>query len=125
MSVLPQQQLQQQQLQQQNSALSMMAGQVPTIPNYGVNTGNVNPSPGVKLFVGSLPRDWSAEQVRQLFTEFGTVLDVLVFSDRNTGDSKGASFVTLASNAEADAAIIGLHKQKTLPIVKRPLQVFP
>eukprot|EP01006_Ploeotia_vitrea_P025177 TRINITY_DN58013_c0_g1_i1.p1 TRINITY_DN58013_c0_g1~~TRINITY_DN58013_c0_g1_i1.p1 ORF type:complete len:507 (+),score=70.07 TRINITY_DN58013_c0_g1_i1:92-1612(+) len=115
---------------------TMMQQQVPTTASppagpyppllaqaQGVPLNIPPPSPGVKLFVGSLPREWTAEQVRQLFTQFGAVLDVLVFSDRNSGESKGASFVTMSTAHEADAAIVGLHKKRTLATVKRPLQV--
>jgi RNA recognition motif-containing protein len=47
-----------------------------------------------------------------LFSEFGTVESAQVIQDRDTGRSKGFGFVEMASQAEAQAAIQGLHDQE-------------
>jgi RNA recognition motif-containing protein len=47
-----------------------------------------------------------------LFAQFGTVQSAQVIQDRDTGRSKGFAFVEMGSDAEAQAAIRGLHEQE-------------
>lgn len=58
-----------------------------------------------KLFVGNLAWEVSLEDLKALFAEAGTVTDVAVITDRMTGRSRGFGFVTMGSDAEAQAAI--------------------
>lgn len=60
---------------------------------------------GKKLYVGNLPYSATEDELRTLFGECGTVEDVAVIVDRDTGRSKGFGFVTMSSDAEAQAAI--------------------
>jgi len=59
----------------------------------------------VKLYVGNLSFSTTEDTLRTLFAEAGTVVDVALIKDRDTGSSKGFAFVTFSSQAEADAAI--------------------
>ncbi|ONM20749.1 RNA binding [Zea mays] len=43
----------------------------------------------VKLFVGSVPRTATEEDVRPLFEEHGDVLEVALIKDRKTGEQQG------------------------------------
>eukprot|EP00667_Euglena_gracilis_P002002 EG_transcript_2002 len=79
--------------------------------------------PGIKLFVGSLPREMTKEEVKEIFLEFGEVEDLHIFTEKDTGLSKGAAFVYMSTQEEADAAILALHGKRTLPPMTRPLQV--
>jgi RNA recognition motif-containing protein len=68
--------------------------------------GTTNPA---KLFVGNLPYRISEDELRQVFSEFGTVTDVRLISDRATGRAKGFGFVEMSSADEANKAVEGLH----------------
>lgn len=59
------------------------------------------------IFVGNLPFRATEEEVRQLFTQYGTVHSVNLISDRETGRPRGFGFVEMDSDA-AEAAIRGL-----------------
>ncbi|HEU0036534.1 MAG TPA: RNA-binding protein [Kofleriaceae bacterium] len=73
-----------------------------------------------RLYVGNLSFNTNAEGVRQAFQEFGTVSDVHLVSDRETGRSRGFAFVTMGSPEEAAKAIEGMDG-RTLD--GRPLRV--
>ncbi|CAN6172061.1 unnamed protein product [Urochloa humidicola] len=77
----------------------------------------------VKLFVGSVPRTATEEDVRPLFEEHGDVLEVALIKDRKTGEQQGCCFVKYATSEEAERAIRGLHNQYTLPGAMGPVQV--
>ena len=67
---------------------------------------------GRKLYVGNLAYQIGDADLEQLFSEFGTVESAQVIQDRDTGRSKGFGFVEMSSEAEAQAAIQGLHDQE-------------
>lgn len=60
---------------------------------------------GKKLYVGNLPYSATESELRSMFGECGTVEEVAVIMDRESGRSKGFGFVTMSSDAEAQAAI--------------------
>jgi len=62
-----------------------------------------------KLYVGNLPWSATEEQVRSIFSEYGTLTDVALITDRMTGRSKGIAFVTFETEEEAQAAISALN----------------
>ncbi|HET6568738.1 MAG TPA: RNA-binding protein [Rhodothermales bacterium] len=59
------------------------------------------------IFVGNLPFRATEEEVRQLFTQYGTVHSVNLISDRETGRPRGFGFVEMDTDA-AEAAIRAL-----------------
>jgi cold-inducible RNA-binding protein len=63
----------------------------------------------MKLYVGNLSFHTTAEDLQAAFQAFGTVSDVALITDRDTGHSRGFAFVTMANRAEAKAAIEGLQ----------------
>ncbi len=67
---------------------------------------------GKKLYVGNLTYQVTETDLEQLFSQFGTVQSAQVIQDRETGRSKGFGFVEMDSEAEAQAAIQGLHEQE-------------
>jgi RNA recognition motif-containing protein len=65
-----------------------------------------------KLFVGNLSWNLTKDDLLQLFSEFGTVEDAIVLTDKYSGRSKGFGFVTMSTDEEAQAAIAGLHEKE-------------
>ena len=63
----------------------------------------------MQLYVGNLSFNTTADDLQEAFQAFGTVSEVNLISDRDTGRSRGFAFVTMASRAEAKAAIDGLQ----------------
>jgi cold-inducible RNA-binding protein len=74
----------------------------------------------VKLYVGNMTYETTEGQLRTMFTEAGTVVTVDVIKDRDTGQSKGFAFITMASQAEAAKAITMFDGKD---ISGRPLKV--
>jgi cold-inducible RNA-binding protein len=66
---------------------------------------------GKKLYVGNLTYQVGSSDLEQLFSAFGDVQSAQVIEDRDTSRSKGFGFVEMGSEAEAQAAIQGLHDQ--------------
>lgn len=58
-----------------------------------------------KLYVGSLDYGVTADQLKELFSKAGTVVDSVVISDKYSGRSKGFGFVEMSSKEEAKKAI--------------------
>ena len=73
-----------------------------------------------RLYVGNLSFNTTADGVRTAFQQFGTVSDVHLVTDRETGRSRGFAFVTMGTVEEAAKAIEGMDG-KTLD--GRPLRV--
>ncbi len=63
-----------------------------------------------KLFVGNLPFDATADELREMFTPHGRVLSATICTDRETGSSRGFAFVEMAEGAEE--AIQALHQAR-------------
>ncbi len=75
-----------------------------------------------KVFVGNLPRSVDAEVLKAMFGEFGTVENVNVVTDRDTGQGKGYGFVQMSTDQEAAAATEALDGKE---IEGRNLKVAP
>jgi cold-inducible RNA-binding protein len=58
-----------------------------------------------KLFVGGLSWDTNDRSLADAFSQFGTVTEAKVISDRDTGRSRGFGFVTFDAPADAQRAI--------------------
>ena len=97
-----------------------------TMPGPGQSACNpdefVAQEPYVKLFVGSLPYDINEEDVMDVFTKFGDVLEFKILRDRS-GRSKGCSALRYASREAADLCIATLHNKFCCGNVPTPLQV--
>ncbi|MCX4246902.1 hypothetical protein [Paraliomyxa miuraensis] len=62
-----------------------------------------------RLFVGGLAWGVTTEVLRQTFESIGRVNDAIVMLDRDTGDSRGFGFVTMADRKDASEAIRRLN----------------
>lgn len=67
---------------------------------------------GRKLYCGNLSFRVDSSSLEELFAQYGQVQSAQVITDRETGRSKGFGFVEMASDAEAQAAIDGLHESE-------------
>jgi cold-inducible RNA-binding protein len=65
----------------------------------------------MKLYVGNLPYNTTEEDLRNLFSQYGSVDSVAVITDRETGRSKGFGFVEFGNDSEARNAIQALSGQ--------------
>jgi RNA recognition motif-containing protein len=63
-----------------------------------------------RLYVGNLPFDATTEDVRTAFEAYGTVHEVSLVSDRDTGRPRGFGFVEMDPQS-ASAAIEGLNNK--------------
>ena len=61
-----------------------------------------------KLYVGNLAYSVTDQDLKDLFSQSGTVESVAVISDKFSGQSKGFGFVEMADAGGADAAIKSL-----------------
>jgi RNA recognition motif-containing protein len=59
----------------------------------------------VKLYVGNLSYNTSEDDLRDLFAQAGTVVNVDLIKDRQTGRSKGFAFIEMGAQVEAEKAI--------------------
>ena len=65
----------------------------------------------MKMYVGNLSFDTTKQDLESLFSEHGTVTDVHLPTDRESGRPRGFAFVTMDSKGAMDAAIKTLDGQ--------------
>jgi RNA recognition motif-containing protein len=83
-----------------------------------------------KLYVGNLPYTATEDDLKNHFSQAGTVTSVALIKDRATGRAKGFGFVEMASGDEAQKAITMFHGQdfmgRTITVnVARPREERP
>lgn len=64
----------------------------------------------MKLYVGNLAYSVTDGDLKEVFGKFGDVAEVVLISDKFTGQSKGFGFVEMPDNSAADAAIKALNE---------------
>ena len=64
----------------------------------------------MNIYVGQLPSNVSENELRTLFSEFGTIESVNLVIDRYSGRPKDFCFIDMPDNSEADKAIKALNK---------------
>ena len=62
-----------------------------------------------KLYVGNLSYKVTEDDLKDLFGEFGTIAEVNVITDRETGRPRGFAFVEMDSDDDATKAINSLN----------------
>ncbi|MBN9524104.1 RNA-binding protein [bacterium] len=53
-----------------------------------------------KLYVGNLPFNATADELREMFSAYGRVVSATICTDRETGNSRGFGFVEMAEGSE-------------------------
>jgi RNA recognition motif-containing protein len=66
-----------------------------------------------KLYVGNMSYDTSEDELREMFSQAGTVQSIDIIKDRDTGRPKGFAFITMGNQAEAEKAI-SLFNEKAM-----------
>mmetsp|Transcript_7337 Transcript_7337/g.12544 ORF Transcript_7337/g.12544 Transcript_7337/m.12544 type:complete len:354 (+) Transcript_7337:65-1126(+) len=64
---------------------------------------------GVKLFLGGLSWDTTEDALREYFSSFGEISEVLVMRERQTNKPRGFGFVTFRDSSAADRAVGASH----------------
>lgn len=64
----------------------------------------------VKLYVGNLANSTTEQGLLQLFSQAGTVTSVRLLADRDSGQSRGSAYLTMATQAEAQKAMGQFHE---------------
>ncbi|GJD06576.1 Glycine-rich RNA-binding protein RZ1A [Galdieria sulphuraria] len=64
-----------------------------------------------RVFVGGLPWSISEEDLKQVFSKYGEVVDARVVIDRETGRSRGFGFISYAESSSVDECIAALDGQ--------------
>ena len=67
----------------------------------------------MKMYIGNLSFDTTSQDLESLFSEHGTVTDVHIPEDRDTGRPRGFAFVTMDSK-EAMQAVIEAYDGKDI-----------
>jgi len=62
-----------------------------------------------KIYVGNLSYKVTEDDLKDLFGEFGTVTEINVITDRETGRPRGFAFVEMDSDDDATKAINSLN----------------
>ncbi len=75
---------------------------------------------GKKLFVGNLSWDVRDEQLKEVFSAVGTVVEAVVIIDRMKNRSKGFGFVTMSTEEEAQKAMEEINGKE---VDGRPINV--
>jgi RNA recognition motif-containing protein len=63
----------------------------------------------MNMYVGNLSFSVTADDLKDVFSEFGEVASVNIIMDKYSGKSKGFGFVEMPNNSEADKAIKSLN----------------
>ena len=64
---------------------------------------------GKRLYVGNLSFNTTELELREVFSQYGTVAETKMVMDRETGRPRGFAFVEMGSDAEAKQAIDQLN----------------
>lgn len=65
-----------------------------------------------KMYVGNLSFDATQEDLEGLFSAHGTVTDVFILKDRESGRPRGFAFVSMETPEEMNAAIEALNGEE-------------
>lgn len=59
----------------------------------------------MNIYVGNLPYSMTEDELRELFSPYGTVTSASIIKDKFSGQSKGFGFIEMATQAEGEEAI--------------------
>ncbi|XP_054803411.1 flowering time control protein FCA isoform X2 [Prosopis cineraria] len=85
------------------------------LSNQGTSPDQVDGAYNVKLYVAPVPRTSTESDIRLVFEEHGTIVEVVLLKDKKTGERQGSCFVKFATLDEAERAIKALSNRYTFP----------
>lgn len=59
----------------------------------------------MNIYVGNLPYDFTEEELKDMFNQFGDVANVKIITDKISGRSKGFGFIEMEQKSEGKDAI--------------------
>ncbi len=59
----------------------------------------------MKLYIGNLSFDVTEEALKKAFSEFGSIEEAIIITDKFSGRSKGFAFITFSKDKDAEEAI--------------------
>eukprot|EP00270_Netrium_digitus_P008711 TRINITY_DN2615_c0_g1_i1.p3 TRINITY_DN2615_c0_g1~~TRINITY_DN2615_c0_g1_i1.p3 ORF type:complete len:101 (-),score=18.94 TRINITY_DN2615_c0_g1_i1:117-419(-) len=62
-----------------------------------------------KIFVGGISWETSEEKLKEYFSQFGEVAEVVIMKDRTTGRARGFGFVVFSDPSVADKVLLDKH----------------
>jgi len=62
-----------------------------------------------RIYVGNLPYSADSDQLTQMFSAYGEVVEATIVMDRDSGQSKGFGFVQMGTDEGARSAIAALN----------------
>jgi len=62
-----------------------------------------------KLYVGNLSFNTTQQSLQEAFSPHGSVSEVALITDKETGNSRGFGFVTMSTDEEAKAAVTAMN----------------
>ncbi|XP_024941869.1 RNA-binding protein Musashi homolog Rbp6 isoform X8 [Cephus cinctus] len=78
-----------------------------------------------KMFIGGLSWQTSPESLREYFTKYGDITEVMVMKDPTTRRSRGFGFITFADPASVDKVLAqGAHELDGKKMVTRTKKIF-
>ncbi|KYR00088.1 RNA-binding region RNP-1 domain-containing protein [Tieghemostelium lacteum] len=77
----------------------------------------------IKLFVGQIPKAYTEDEIKQMFKDYGEILEVSLIRGKQNNQPQGCAFILLENKELADKAIEDLHDSKKFPGVSNNLQV--
>ncbi len=66
----------------------------------------------MKLFIGNLPYDISEQELTEIFTEYGSVVNIKLVTDFVTGHSRGFAFVEMSNRSGGQQAMEALNRKQ-------------
>lgn len=63
-----------------------------------------------KIYVGNLPFSSTEDEIRELFSQYGTVTSVSLITDRDTGSPRGFGFVEMEEGADEAISSLDNHE---------------
>jgi RNA recognition motif-containing protein len=64
----------------------------------------------MNIYIGNISYGMTTEEIKQVFMQFGNVINVRVITDRQSGRSKGYAFVEMEKDEDALNAIKALNE---------------
>ncbi len=66
----------------------------------------------MNIYIGNLSRDVTEDELKGLFSKYGSIKEVKIIKDPYSGESKGFGFLEMSNSSEAQKAISELNSKE-------------